>query len=537
METIKKIYKDILYVSKLTKIKNKKLLIFFSILLSQLTAGTDLLLIGVFAAIIANQFTNIEILNSVLDLFIENKILIVAGVFFRYFVNYLQFSLLKRLEIDVIVSLKEYMFNKILEQKNYSTADTFYYLNTLSVHISFFYSNFAQFVIHLLQSGAYIAYLLIADVTLISYFGIGVLILSLPIYKLISAAREYMHKFYSYGKDANKDLVNAVENLPLIKILRMEEVESSNFARAVKNVYEIAYKNYQVGFFNTQLPNFFTLFVFSIILNFTRFTGRLTLDFLGVTIRMFQSLSNISSAVNQVVNSQIHIEEFVAMEKANGTVNPNYLSLDKVKNINLKEVHFKYTNSEEYIFENLNISFERDTHNVIIGSNGTGKSTLLGLLGNVLIPEKGTLSTFTEDFSYIGATPFIFQKTLKENIMYGNKLEISNSEILEMLHRFDTFKEKSSYDINREIDNNSLSSGQMQKVGFIRALLSNPDVLILDEAMANLDEKAKQLVLSIIKEKQITVINSTHDPERYEDVDTVTKLEIVDEKRVIRNIN
>ena len=51
--------------------------------------------------------------------------------------------------------------------------------------------------------------------------------------------------------------------------------------------------------------------------------------------------------------------------------------------------------------------------------------------------------------------------------MYGNKLEISDSEILEMLHKFDTFKEESGYDINRAIDNNSLSSGQMQKVAFI----------------------------------------------------------------------
>ena len=66
----------------------------------------------------------------------------------RYLITYLQFSLLKNLEYSVTVSLKEYMFNKVLEQKNYSKADTFYFINTLSVHISFFYSNFAQFMNH-----------------------------------------------------------------------------------------------------------------------------------------------------------------------------------------------------------------------------------------------------------------------------------------------------------------------------------------------------------------------------------------------------
>ena len=71
-----------------------------------------------------------------------------------------------------------------------------------------------------------------------------------------------MHRFYNLGKTANKDLVNAVENLPLIKILRMERFELENFTNAVKKVYDIAFKNYQIGFINNQLPNFFTLLYF-----------------------------------------------------------------------------------------------------------------------------------------------------------------------------------------------------------------------------------------------------------------------------------
>ena len=79
------------------------------------------MLIGIFAAIIADQFTNVETLNILLEFFINNKILIVLTVLFRYLVNYLQFAILKKMEIDVLVGLKNYMFDKILEQKNYST--------------------------------------------------------------------------------------------------------------------------------------------------------------------------------------------------------------------------------------------------------------------------------------------------------------------------------------------------------------------------------------------------------------------------------
>ena len=84
------------------------------------------------------------------------------------------------------------------------------------------------------------------------------------------------------------------------------------------------------------------------------------------------------------------------------------------------------------------------------------------------------------------------------------------------------------------VDNTTLSSGQMQKIAFVRAILSKPDILLLDESMANLDDKSQELVLSLISKQSITIINSTHDPERYEKVDSLIKLDIVDEKRVLK---
>ena len=117
MKKIKKVIDDILYVSRVTQTKNKKIFISSSIILSQLTAGTDLLLIGVFASIIANQFTNIEYLNVVLSFFNENRYFVIFIILFRYFINYLQFIILKKIELDVTVNLKKYMFSKILEQK------------------------------------------------------------------------------------------------------------------------------------------------------------------------------------------------------------------------------------------------------------------------------------------------------------------------------------------------------------------------------------------------------------------------------------
>ena len=64
--------------------------------------------------------------------------------------------------------------------------------------------------------------------------------------------------------------------------------------------------------------------------------------------------------------------------------------------------------------------------------------------------------------------------------------------------------------LNLEVSNRSLSSGQMQKIAFIRALLSDVDILLLDESTSNLDIETKQLIFKILKKKTVTIINSTH---------------------------
>ena len=346
-----------------------------------------------------------------------------------------------------------------------------------------------------------------------------------------------MHKSFTIGKDAHNEMVNVIENLSLIKILRMETFQIKKFSDVLTNIVNIIFKNEQVTFLNKQLPNMFTLLIFSIIINIPRLVGRLTLDILGVTIRLFQSLSNVSDSLNSIANSQVHIKEFVKIEKGMKLKNENFFKLDKASGINLNNISFKYINSDAYIFKNLNLNIERNTHNIIVGSNGSGKSTLLGLIGNVLRPEEGTLTSYSEKFGYIGASPFIFATTLRENLIYGTKNEISDGEILNMMNKFQVFKEKASYDLNRKIDNTSLSSGQMQKIAFIRALLSNPEILLLDESISNLDDLSKELVLDIISSQKITVINSTHDPEKYNNVDSIFKLDVNNEIRSITRVS
>ena len=68
--------------------------------------------------------------------------------------------------------------------------------------------------------------------------------------------------------------------------------------------------------------------------------------------------------------------------------------------------------------------------------------------------------------------------------------------------------------------------GQMQKIAFMRALLSGVEVLILDESTSNLDEESKKLIFKILKEAKITIVNSTHNKRDFENVDLYIELVI-----------
>ena len=150
----KKIIKDTLFVSKITKTNNKKLLILFSVSLSQLIALTDILIILFFTYIFTpTESPQIWIIQ--LEPFFKFKLLLPLIIILRYLFQYSQNITLKKLEHNVQNNLRRYMIEEVFNKKNYSVSDAYYYINQLSTHISFFYTSIANFLNFLLQSLAF----------------------------------------------------------------------------------------------------------------------------------------------------------------------------------------------------------------------------------------------------------------------------------------------------------------------------------------------------------------------------------------------
>ena len=237
------------------------------------------------------------------------------------------------------------------------------------------------------------------------------------------------------------------------------------------------------------------------------------------------------------MNTQVHIEKFKDFEKEIPTIR-DYYKVDKELSsaVSIENLSFKYFNSEQYIFKNLELDIKANEHTVITGANGSGKSTLLGLIAGIFYPQDGRVSLSSKNLGYVGVTPLIIAGSLKENILYGNKRVVEEKEILELLDEFKLFNEFSDIDLNMEVNNKSLSSGQMQKISFIRSLLANSEILLLDESTSNLDVRTKQFIFEILNSKNITIINSTHNHEDFK-YDNHLKIELVDDIRTINYLN
>jgi len=534
MKKLKRMFSDILYVSKVTKTENKKILIITSVVLTQVVAYSDISIIVIFSAVLIGEVTEVEFVNNILQIFINNLYLLPILVVFRFLFQYYQKIILKKIENNVNKNLKLHILSELFEQKNYSTADSYFYLNLLTGHISFFYSSFAIFLNNLLQIIVYLGYLIISNSQSVLALFLGGLIIYFPAKKLLIKARNSMHQVYESSQASNRDIQRVVDNLFLIKILKKENAEITNFESTLNRYFKNEFDNFRYGVMNSFLPGFFTLFSLAIVMSFSRIVKILTLDFIGVALRLFQSMSNVSTSLNQIINSHVHIEKFYQLEANKNLIFKENFDIQENSNvIRFNDVDFKYLNSEEKIFEKANFQVKKNSHNLIIGPNGSGKSTLLGLIGGLYFPTDGKVSVFSDKFGFIGPNPLIFEGTLMSNIQYGNEKEIEKSQVLEHLKKLDTFKNDESYDLDRKITNKSLSSGQMQKIAFIRAFLSDIDILLLDESTANLDEESSQKVFDMLESKNLTIVNSTHDMTKFKNVEGVIQISIQDQERKV----
>lgn len=188
--------------------------------------------------------------------------------------------------------------------------------------------------------------------------------------------------------------------------------------------------------------------------------------------------------------------------------------------LQLKEVSFSYKQPHKTILKNINCSVRKGRYITIMGKNGEGKSTLIKLLVGELTPNSGKLLSRVQRPSYVPQNVGIFHGTLRDNLTLCNK-SISTQAIEDAIRttRLQSIVERIG--LNSNISQEQLSGGELQRIGIARALLINPDLLIVDELTNHLDILNKELIFNILKKQKerCTIISISHDLEAFEDSD------------------
>ena len=535
LKNIRNSIENILYVSRKSSIKNKKLKIFSSIVLSNLSVLLDIFIILYFSFLLSSRDTNEinEIYSFILEFIFDNNFLMIFIVILRFSFFYLEKIIIQKLTLEIRESLRSYLLKEIYNRGNYSIADSTFYVNELTIHISYFYNAFAKVLNHTIQLIVYGVFLIYSNFEFSSYLLLMGVIIYFPTRLLLKQARKYIHISYEKSKKINQDIQKVIDNMFLIKILKTSNQELLDFKKVSDSYASAQFKNFNFSTINSLFPTFFATMVFVVAFLNESIINLITLEFIGVTLRLVQTLGNLNNSLNGLINSQVHIEKLIEFENDKDIkLSPLLLDNKLETNVAIKfeNVNFKYFGADKFMFEDLNLEIERGKHTVITGLNGSGKSTLIGLMSGIYSATEGSVKTFSDNLGYVGPIPLIIDSNIKENLIYGNQDEISDEKLFELIKLFDLFNGEDP-NLEKKVSNKSLSSGQMQKISFIRVMLANVDILFLDESTANLDTDTRDKIHSVLNSMEITLINSTHSREDFK-YDHHLNIKNVEGKRV-----
>ena len=183
--------------------------------------------------------------------------------------------------------------------------------------------------------------------------------------------------------------------------------------------------------------------------------------------------------------------------------------------LEFKNVYFHYVEGKD-VLKNVNFKLEKGKTYALVGPTGGGKTTAASLMARLYDPTRGLVFLEGEDIrsyepaervrriGFILQEPFLFNGTIRENILYGNDEYhgYTNAELTQLLKKSHLIRLLARFPAGLETKvtsgGDSISLGQKQLITFIRAALRHPDILILDEATANIDTVTEQLLQEII---------------------------------------
>ena len=308
----------------------------------------------------------------------------------------------------------------------------------------------------------------------------------------------------------------------LIKIYQAQETETNKFFSIINTIRQQRFKVDMAGGLNTSIVNALIGLSLAFVVYFSStYLVMSAGDFLayftamGMLVKPAKTLININKPLQQAIVAGNSVFSLIdESPESNPSKNPIHSISGEIC---FDNVSFSYDN-EKPSLANINLTIKKGETIALVGSTGSGKTTMVNLLtrfynpssGQILINGKDIVSyeleSYRSNFSYVDQNVRLFNDTISGNIAFGQKesmsmdlirnaAKVSNS--IEFIEKLDK-----TFDSDIGEDGVTLSGGQRQRLSIARAIAKDSPILILDEATSALDSATEKLVQSAINKMQ-----------------------------------
>ncbi|MFT6243714.1 MAG: subfamily B ATP-binding cassette protein MsbA [Salibacteraceae bacterium] len=347
---------------------------------------------------------------------------------------------------------------------------------------------------------------------------VPILLFAVVMLKAFGYVRPIFRDRGKINAEVQGSLTETLGGVRVIKAFNAEEQESNNFAKGVDRLYQNVKKSltataiissssiFLIGLASTAIMGIGGYFMMGGSMTQGEFLSFTLL--LGFMLAPIVQMGNIGSQLTEAMAGLDRTQELLDMkEEDDPEVRTEFLT-DIKGDIVFNDVSFSYEESKEVLH---NISFEAKTGSVtaLVGSSGSGKSTIASLVATFLNPESGkitidsidlakvNLSSFRQNLAVVLQDDFLFEGTIRENVVFPRP-DATEAEVQEAIEGayVSEFTDRFENGLETVIGERGvkLSGGQRQRISIARAILADPKIIILDEATSNLDTESESFI-------------------------------------------